>query len=92
LEKQSAEGRYITLGVTVRMRPDEPYGFDFSPRSIITGIELEQIPGMALTTLREIMKNPGYYMANGLMSPPLWFIRVRVERVERLRGATDIRD
>ena len=92
LEKQSAEGRYITLGVTVRMRPDEPYGFDFSPRSIITGIELEQIPGMALTSLREIMKNPGYYTANGLFAPPVWFVRVRVERVERLKNEADIRD
>lgn len=91
-EKQSAAGRYITLGVSVRIKPEEPYGFDFSPRSIITGIEPEQVPALASAALREIMEKPSHYTSNGLLSPPVWFIRVRVERVERLRDGVDIRD
>ncbi len=91
-EKRTAPGRYVTLGVMVRMKPDEAYGFDFSPRRILTGIEDAQVPGMARATLREIMERPEYYTANGLMRPPVWFIRVKVERVERLGDEADIRD
>ncbi len=91
-EKQAALGSYVTLGVMVRMRPDEPYGFDFSPRRIVTGLEPEHIPGMATATLQEIMGKPEYYTASGLMRPPVWFIRVKIERVERLRDEADIRD
>ena len=91
-EKQSAAGRYITLGVIVRIKPEEPYGFDFSPRSIITGIEPEQVPALATAALREIMEKPSHYTSNGLLSPPVWFIRVRVERVELMRDGVDVRD
>lgn len=91
-EKQAALGRYVTLGVMVRMKPDEPYGFDFSPRRIVTGLDAGHVPGMATATLREIMGKPEYYTANGLMRPPVWFIRVKIERVQRQRDGADIRD
>ncbi len=91
-EKQATAGRYITLGVMVRIKEDEPYGFDFSPRRILSGLDADQIPGLAMATLRGIADRPGYYTANGLMRPPMWFIRVKVERVERLRDGADIRD
>ena len=56
------------------------------------GIEPEQVPALATAALREIMEKPSHYTSNGLLSPPVWFIRVRVERVERLRDGVDVRD
>ena len=83
-------GMYFPLGVFVRNAPDEPYGFTFSGR-YVTGLSNDYIPDLSRAPLKNIIDAPARYTDTGLFRPPVWFVDVRVERVEGADEGEDIR-
>jgi hypothetical protein len=90
--KQESSGFYFPLGITVQKKADEPYGLTFSPNSYVTRIPGDHIPGMVRAGLKEIIEKPDYYTDHGLLRPPVWFVNVKVERLEGQAAGRDIRD
>ncbi len=90
--KQESSRTYFLLGVSVRKKADEPYGITFSPASFITRLSAELIPKAITASLNDIIEKPEYYTDNGLFRPPVWFIKVKAEKVERSAAGRDIRD
>ena len=91
-EKRQAAKFFFPLGITVQANQGEAYGFAFNPAYYITNLSNEYIPGMLKTGLKKIVDSPDEYMSNGLFRPPVWFIDVRVDMVERYNKIYDVRD
>lgn len=89
--RRESERFYFTLGVSIRRQADEPYGFAFLP-AFVTDLPPEYIPESMTVGLGALVEKREYYADKGLLRPPLWFIRVKVDRVERVSGEIDIRD
>ncbi|TAL36611.1 MAG: VWA domain-containing protein [Spirochaetes bacterium] len=83
---------YFTLGVTVQRKPDEAYGFTFHPARFITRLGDDQVPDAARAGINEMAARPDFYINNGLLKPPVWFVRVKVEALEPVKEAEDVRD
>lgn len=83
------EGAVVSLGVTVRKDAGSPYGISLMP--VATGISADYIPGSVLVRLGDLARRGEYYRTHGLSRPPVWFVRVTVDRTERARGGGDIR-
>ena len=47
---------------------------------------------MSVRTLTDIVKNQEFFITKGLGSPPVWFVEVRIENVERYDRKVDVRD
>ena len=91
-KKKNAGDRFL-LGVSPVPQPAAPYGLSFSPYHFITGVTGQVVPEMMNATLKEIIVRQDYYRQEGLFSPPIWFITVRVTEIRRETGARkDIRD
>lgn len=80
------------LGVTINEKKEETYGITFNPYKYITKIKEEYIPGELIVSLKNIVSKPKYYMENGLLKPPVWFIKVKVEKINHIKQQKDIRD
>ncbi|MBN1496409.1 MAG: VWA domain-containing protein [Spirochaetes bacterium] len=83
------EGAVVSLGVTVRKEAGSPYGISLMP--VATGISADYIPESVMVRLGDLARRGEYYRTHGLSRPPVWFVRVKVDRTERSRGDEDIR-
>jgi hypothetical protein len=80
------------LGITIKKSANEPYGITFDSDLIITEFSNEYLPDLIKTDLSTIIKNPDKYSSSGLLTPPVWFIDVKVDKIENLRREYDIRE
>lgn len=78
------------LGVRVKSDKNAPYGLSILP-IYFYDIEPEAVPEALKAPLSEILKNPGKYANDGLLSPPLWFTNVSVLEIRELKSSDDIR-
>ena len=81
---------YFPLGIVIRKNRRNAYGLSFIPK--IFNVASGYIPRSMMTTLKKIIKRKHYYMTRGLFYPPIWFVKVKVERVRLYKGVIDIRD
>lgn len=82
---------FFRLGVSPQRREEEPFGVAFDPQCLITGVSEDQVPAMAQASIESIITRPAEYCERGLFNPPVWFVRVRVEKVMKYGGGEDIR-
>jgi hypothetical protein len=91
-EKKQEAKFFFPLGVSVQSSQGEAYGINFNPAFYITNLSNEYIPEMLKTGMKKIVDSPDEYMSNGLFRPPVWFIDVRVDMVERYNKIYDVRE
>jgi hypothetical protein len=92
LKKNMSINSYFPLGVVIKKSSNDPYGIMLSPGLFITEFRDGYIPDLLKTNLSKIIKDPDYYTSQGLLTPPVWFIDVKVEKIENLRRDYDIRE
>ncbi|MFW5861592.1 MAG: hypothetical protein ACOCWZ_05010 [Spirochaetota bacterium] len=91
-KKKNAGDKFL-LGVSPVPQPAAPYGLTFSPYHFITGVTGQFVPEMMNATLKEIIVRQDHYRQEGLFSPPIWFITVKVTQIRSVKGARkDVRD
>ena len=90
--KQKELGFVFPLGVRVMLKSDEPFGMTFNPHSFYFGFDGESLPSGVRIALPEILKKPAYYAANGMFNPPVWFVNVKIDRIETRVKKGDLRD
>ncbi len=88
LEKQRT-GHVNPLGVTVKKDPGSAYGITLVPT--VKDLTADYIPRCLATGLGDIVKRSDYYATRGLMYPPVWFVNLKIDNAERVRGGRDIR-
>lgn len=89
-EKQAASGFYLKTGFNIKKSDSDAYGIELVP--VVTDISSDYIPELAKTTLTDIVKNQEFFITKGLGSPPVWFVEVKIENVERYDQKVDVRD
>jgi hypothetical protein len=89
-EKYGKSGFYLKTGFNIKKSDADAYGIELIP--VTTDISSDYIPDLAKTTLTDIVKNQEFFMTKGIGSPPVWFVEVKVENVERYDSKIDIRD
>jgi hypothetical protein len=92
LKKKMPFNRYFPLGVVVKKSLNDPYEITFYPDLYCTGFEEEYIPDMIKTSINKIIKDPDYFISNGILTPPVWFLDVKVIKLENMKKDYDIRD
>ncbi len=88
--KRHADKFTFPLGVSIRSAPDRVYGILLVPE--ITGISSDYIPDMLKTGLEKIIKKRDIYSGKGFLTPPIWFLELKVTEIRNMREARDIRD
>ncbi len=88
---QAAKSVSFPIGAVIQKNPDEPYGISMHPDSYITGFTNDYIPQIVKTSLSAIIKDPDSFMNNGLFTPPVWFMNIKIERIEKYEKDQDIR-
>jgi len=88
-DKYGKNGFYLKAGFNIRKSASEAYGIELIPAR--TDVSKDYIPNLASTTFNDIVKNQDFFTAKGLGSPPVWFVDIKVENVER-NEKDDIRD
>lgn len=88
--KHAANGFYLKAGFNIKKSDSEAYGIELVP--VVTHITPDYIPDLAKTTLTDIVKNQEFFITKGLGSPPVWFVEVKIENIERFDLKPDIRD
>ena len=89
-ERQGASGFYLKTGFNIKKSDTDAYGIELIPVS--ADISSDYIPDLAKTTLTDIVKNQEFFITKGLGSPPVWFVEVKIENVERYDQKIDVRD
>jgi len=89
-EKQGISGFYLKTGFNVRKSDSDAYGLEMVP--VTADISSDYIPDLAKTTLSDIVKNQEFFTTKGLGSPPVWFVDVKIENIERYDQKIDVRD
>jgi hypothetical protein len=84
-------GFVFPLGIRLSVRADEPLGFTFNPDCYYTGYDWDNLPDSLRMSLSDMAAAPAKYASKGLLSPPVWFVNVKVEEVERKGKRGDIR-
>ena len=90
LKEYAGSDSYLNIGCTVRSAPGEAYGITLVPRMIIP--QGEFLPDIIRVNLDEVVRNSKDFSGKGFLSPPLWFIRLKVDRLESFRDVPDARD
>jgi hypothetical protein len=85
-------GFVFPLGVRIMLKKDEPFGMTFNPKQFITGIDWDDLPSAVRVDLERLVKDPAKYARNGFLSPPLYFVNVKVDEVDDRVKKNDIRD
>jgi len=89
-EKQGTSGFYLKTGFNIKKSDSDAYGIELVP--VTTDISSDYIPDLAKTTLTDIVKNQEFFITKGIGSPPVWFVEVKIENVERYDQKIDVRD
>jgi hypothetical protein len=83
------EGVMTTIGVSVKRDPGQAYGFSLMPK--ILKADRDHVPAMLFITLADFQKKIDAYARVGFLYPPLWFVKVKIEKVEGRSRPRDIR-
>ena len=83
-------GFYFNAGFNIRKSTSEAYGIELIPAR--TDISKDYISNLASTTFTDIVKSQDFFITNGLGAPPVWFVEIKVENVERNDLKVDVRD
>jgi len=89
-DRQGTSGFYLKTGFNIRKSDSDAYGIELIP--VTADISSDYIPALAKTTLTDIVKNQEFFITNGIGSPPVWFVEVKIENVERYDLKIDVRD
>jgi hypothetical protein len=89
-DKYSKNGFYFYAGFTIRKSDSEAYGIELIP--VRTDVSKDYIPNLASTTFNDIVKNQDFFISKGLVSPPVWFVEIKVENIDRRDQKVDVRD
>jgi len=89
-EKHGVSGFYIKTGFNIKKSDSDAYGIELIP--VTTDISADYIPDLAKTTLTDIVKNQEFFITKGIGSPPVWFVEVKIENIERYDQKIDVRD
>jgi hypothetical protein len=89
-DKQGANGFYLNTGFNIKKSESDAYGIELTP--VTADISSDYIPNLAKTTLTDIVKNQEFFITKGIGSPPVWFVEVKIENVERYDQKMDVRD
>ena len=89
-ERQATNGVFLKTGFIIRKPDSDAYGIELLP--VTVDISSEYIPPLAKTTLTDIVKNQEFFITKGLGSPPVWFVEVKIENIERYDQKIDVRD
>jgi len=81
---------YFHLGVVIKRDIGKTYGLSFMPK--VKGLASYYIPDRLKTDLISIIKKRDYYISKGLFYPPVWFVNIKVEKVEKFKDKIDIRN
>ncbi len=90
--EKAKDGTVFPLGVSVQRKKDLPYGFRFNPQSYVRNLSADYIPALLKVDLETLIKKSSYYANNGLFTPPVWFLDLKVERVKFKKEDRDVRD
>jgi hypothetical protein len=88
LDKQRT-GFVNPVGVIVKKDAGAAYGITLIPA--VKELTADYIPRCLSTSLGDIIKRSDYYSTKGLMYPPVWFVNVKIDNAEKIRGRKDIR-
>jgi mannose/fructose/N-acetylgalactosamine-specific phosphotransferase system component IID len=89
-DKYGKNGFYFNAGFNIRKSDSEAYGIELIPTR--TDISKDYIPNLASTTFSDIVKNQEFFITKGLGAPPVWFVEIKVENIERNDQKIDVRD
>ncbi len=89
-ERQGTSGFYLKTGFNIKKSDSDAYGIELVP--VTTDVSSDYIPELAKTTLTDIVKNQEFFITKGIGSPPVWFVEVKIENVERYDQKIDVRD
>ena len=87
---RSKTGEFITLGISIANDKDSPYGI--RPAAVSRDFTPEDIPSIISVSVKDLVQRKDYYVSNGLLTPPVWFIRVYVQNTRQYFEKRDIRD
>jgi hypothetical protein len=82
---------FFPIGIIVKKSPNDPYGITFQQKYIVDFGD-DYIPAMLKTSFNSIIKNSDYFTSTGLLNPPVWFVNIKIEKLENLRREYDIRE
>jgi hypothetical protein len=88
-KKRAAQKFLFPVALTLRKAPAETYGV--APVIVAADIPSDYIPLSMKVSLESLLKQPSKYLSNGIFTPPVWFIEVRVEEISG-DNESDIRD
>jgi hypothetical protein len=89
-DQYGKNGFYLKTGFNIRKSGSEAYGIELIP--VRADISKDYIPNLAGTTFTDIVKNQDFFTTKGLGAPPVWFVDIKVENVERNDQKVDVRD
>jgi len=89
-DRQARNGFYVKTGFNIKKSDGDAYGIELIP--VTADITSDYIPDLAKTTLTDIVKNQEFFITKGLGSPPVWFVDVKIDNVERYDQKVDVRD
>ncbi|MCL2026697.1 MAG: hypothetical protein FWG92_07840, partial [Leptospirales bacterium] len=78
---KSKTGEFFTLGISVANDKDSPYGI--RPAAVSRDFTPEDIPLIISVSIKDLAQKKDYYASNGLLKPPVWFIRVYVQNARQ---------
>jgi hypothetical protein len=84
-------GRSFYLGVRIDVNSRSVFGYSFNPYSYEFGFTGDYMVSAIAPDLKEVTSSPYKYFNKGLLSPPLWFINVKVDRLEEYESENDLR-
>lgn len=89
-EQKNRTREFFNIGVTIS--PDKGNQYDIRLLAVSRNLNTEDIPSLINVTIKDLVQKKESYMRNGLLSPPVWFIRVQVQQVRAYSETNDIRD
>lgn len=89
-EKKKSAGYSFPAGLSMRRNSEAAHGVDFIVQ--INDITSDYLPKDIRKSLPEILKDREKYMKTGLFFPPVWFVDVKVEEINRYSKDPDVRE
>ncbi len=89
-ERVGKSGFYIKTGFNIKKSDSDAYGIELVP--VTADVSSDFLPALAKTTLTDIVKNRDFFISKGIGSPPVWFVEVKIDNIERYDLNPDVRD
>ncbi len=86
-QRKKTSGEYLELGVSVYGDSSSPYGI--VPVCTSSGLNSDDIPSACRVRIKDLIKKKD---ESGLMNPPVWFLRVKIQEVRGADRTMDIRN